>query len=711
MDDARLPHAKHVDTVREHHGHRFTDPFEWLRDSDDPEVIAHLEAENAWTRSRTAHLDPLIEEVFESVRARTRETDLSVPALATHHDAGSDRPYWYYTRTVEGLDYAIHCRVAATGTTPPDLADDVEGEEVLLDGNAEAEGHEFFSVGTFAVSPNGRVLAYSVDHTGAERYTLRFRDLATGEDLPTTIENTAWGLSWAGEEHVFYSRADESWRPHQVLRHRLGDPADADPVVFQEDDERFWLDVTDSRDERQVVVSLGSKTSSEVWLLDSADPTGDLRCVAPRADGVEYEVEPAGDRLLVVHNRDGADFALAEAPLDATSSDQWVDVLPHRCGDRILGVDAYTGFAVVSLRRDGQTALHVIPRTPDGGFAPGRDVVFDEPLHTVGAVGAFDVDATSVRLSYTSMITPSSVLELDLATGGTTLLKETPVLDHPVHGAYDRDDYVQERVWATADDGTRIPMSVVRRRDVPLDGSAPAVLYGYGAYEISMDPYFSIMRLSFLDRGFVFAIAHVRGGGEMGRHWYDDGKLLAKKNSFTDFVACARHLVDQGYTSADRLAAEGGSAGGLLMGAVANLAPEAFRAIHAAVPFVDPLTSILDPDLPLTVTEWEEWGNPLEDPEVYSYMRDYSPYENVRDTAYPAILATTSLNDTRVLYVEPAKWVAALREHATNGDDRPILLKTEMVAGHGGVTGRYKVWREHAFEIAWVIDQVIPERP
>ncbi|WP_460770275.1 S9 family peptidase [Mariniluteicoccus flavus] len=712
MDSAQPPSPKHVDTVREHHGDRFVDPFEWLRDKENPEVLAHLEAENAWTEQQTAHLAELTEDIFEAVKARTKQTDLSVPAIATHTRDGAPVRYWYYTRTVEGSEYGLHCRALATSDTPPDPERPIAGEEVMLDGNAEAQGHEFFSIGAFAVSPDGRVLAYSVDHTGAERYTLRFRDLDTGVDRSISIDNTAWGLAWAGNDHVFYTRADESWRPHQVLRHRLGSPdGDSDPVVFTEDDERHWLDVTDSRDERFLVLSTASKLTSECWLLATDDPEGEFSCVAPRREGLEYEIEPAGDRLLIVHNGDGPDFALADAPLTATSTDDWRTVLPHRAGDRILGVDAYAGHAVASLRRDGLTALHVLPRNESGDLLPGRDVVFDEPIHTVSATGAFDYDATTIRLGYTSMVTPSSVLDLDLTTGETVLLKETPVLDHPTEGPYIRENYVQERVWAIADDGTRVPMSVVRHRDTPLDGTAPALIYGYGSYEVSMDPYFSFLRLSFLDRGFVYAIAHVRGGGELGRHWYDEGKMLAKTNTFTDFIACARHLVDQGFTSSDRLVAEGGSAGGLLMGAIANLAPEAFRAIHASVPFVDPLTSILDPDLPLTVTEWEEWGDPLHDPEVYGYIRAYSPYENVRATAYPSILATTSLNDTRVLYVEPAKWVAALREKATNGTDRPILLKTEMVAGHGGASGRYRAWREHAFEYAWLIDQATQAIP
>ncbi|GAA1428720.1 S9 family peptidase [Microlunatus lacustris] len=695
----RRPH------VRTHHGDTVVDHYEWLRDKDDPEVIAHLEAENHYTAARTAHLADLTDAVFGEIKARTQETDLSVPNYAAHRDG---RAYWYYSRTLEGSEYPVFCRVeAAERGTPPDLAQDVVGEQVLLDGNAEAEGHEFFSIGAFSVSEDGRLLAYSVDTTGGERFTLRVRDLTTGSPLADQIEDTAYGVAWAGSSHLFYTRADEAWRPHVVLRHRLGtDPAE-DAVVVTEPDERFWVGVDTSRDDRWIVIGMGSKLTSEYHLLPTDAPESEPRLVAARREGVEYDVEPAGDRLLIVHNDGGAeDFVLAQAPLDATGPEQWETVLAHSPGVRLLGVSAYAGHAVVSLRRAGLTALHVLPRDEHGDFGPGADIAFEETLHVVDAPGDPEYDSPTIRLSYASMLTPNSVYDYTLATGELTLLKRTPVLDHPTAGPYDPGQYVQERAWATAEDGTRVPLSIVRRADVALDGRAPALLYGYGSYEISVDPTFSLARLSLLDRGVVFAIAHVRGGGELGRRWYEEGRTSTKRNTFTDFVAAADHLLQKGYTSSDRLAARGASAGGLLMGAVANLAPEKFRAIHAGVPFVDALTTILDPELPLTVIEWEEWGDPLHDPEVYAYMKGYTPYENVAAQAYPAVLATTSLNDTRVHYVEPAKWVAALRHTATNSEDRPILLKTEMSAGHGGVSGRYQSWRETAFEYAWILDQI-----
>ena len=701
---ATPPVAARRPQTRTHHGDTFADPYEWLRDKEDPEVLAHLEAENRWTEARTDHLGDLTDAVFGEIKARTKETDLSVPSYASHGDGSA---YWYYSRTLEGAEYPIYCRVVAEDrATPPDLEAEIGGEEVLLDSNVEAEGHDFFAVGAFDVSPDGRLLAYAVDTSGGERFTLRVRDLSSGTLLPDEITDTAYGVAWAGNGHLFYTRADEAWRPYVVLRHRLGSDPAADAEVLNEPDERFWVGVDASRDERWIVIGLGSKLTSEYHLLPTSDPEGTPRVVAPRREGVEYDVEPAGDRLLIVHNDGAEDFALAQAPLDAAGPEQWQTVLPHQPGVRLLGVSAYASHAVVSLRRDGLTALHVLPRDAAGDLGPGTDVAFEETLHTVDAPGESEYDTPTIRLAYTSMLTPDSVYDYRLDSGELTLLKRTPVLEDPTWGPYRPEDYVQERTWATAADGTRVPLSVVRRADVALDGSAPALLYGYGSYEISIDPTFSLARLSLLDRGVVFAIAHIRGGGELGRGWYENGKTLTKRNTFTDFIACADHLVAQGYTRPERLAARGASAGGLLMGAVANLAPEKFRAIHAGVPFVDALTTILDPELPLTVIEWEEWGDPLHDPAVYAYMKSYSPYENVDAQQYPAILATTSLNDTRVFFVEPAKWVAALRERATNPDERPILLKTEMVAGHGGVSGRYKSWRETAFEYAWILDQI-----
>ncbi|MGH3368514.1 MAG: S9 family peptidase, partial [Nocardioidaceae bacterium] len=569
--------------------------------------------------------------------------------------------------------------------------------------NELAEGHEFFSLGASSISADGNLLAFSVDTVGNERFLLQVKDLRTGQVLPDRIENTAYGATWAGDgRHLFYTTVDESWRPDRVWRHELGTDASADVEVFREPDERFWVSVGRTRSDRFLVIGVGSKTTTEYRVLDAADPTGEFRVVAPRRQGVEYGVEHAviagEDCFLVLHNDGAENFALAKAPVDATSPDSWKPLLDHDPAVRLEDVEAFAGHLVVHQRSEGLTQLRVITLDESG---PADDflVRFDHAVYTIGAGSNPEFQQPTVRLGYTTLATPPAVYDFDVATRGLTLLKQMPVL-----GDFDPDRYEQHREWAVAEDGTRVPISIVCPKDAPRDGSMPMLLYGYGSYESSTDPYFTISRLSLLDRSVGFAIAHVRGGGEMGRRWYDEGKMLAKANTFTDFVACARHLADTGFTSPDRLVAEGGSAGGLLMGAVANIAPDAFRAIVADVAFVDALTTILDPSLPLTVVEWEEWGNPLEDPEVYAYMKSYSPYENVEPKRYPSILAETSLHDTRVLYVEPAKWIAKLRATALEPHD--FLLKTEMSAGHGGVSGRYNAWRDRAFSYAWVLDKL-----
>jgi len=694
------PVAAKVEHVREHHGERVIDPYEWLRDKSDPKVIEHLEAENAYTEAMTAHLKPLTEAIFTEIKSRVQETDLSVPVR--HKD------WWYYSRTVEGLQYGIHARVAvADSPERPSLEGGAapEHEQVLLDGNVEAEGQEFFSLGAFEISPAGDRLAYAVDTSGDERFDLVVKDLTTGEKFDTSVTGIGYGVAWALDgQHLFYTRVDEAWRPYQVWRHVIGTDPAQDVLVFQEDDERFWMGLDTSRDERHIVIGIGSKNTTEFRLLPADDPTGEFRVVAPREEGVEYDVEPAGDTLWIVHNRAHKEAELARAPLDSTSPADWETVVPAQDGVRLLGVDAFASHLALSLRRDGLAQVEVLPLDPSSGTGVGAGfaVPADEVVYTVhtGANPSYETDTLQVVIE--SLVTPRSVYDVDVRTGEKTLLKRQPVL-----GGYDPADYVQHRLWATAQDGTRIPISLVARKDVTNDGTAPGLLYGYGSYEISIDPTFSVSRLSYLDRGIVYAIAHVRGGGEMGRRWYEHGRMEHKVNTFTDFIACADHLVETGWVAPDRLAAEGRSAGGLLIGAVVNLAPERFRAVHAGVPFVDALTTILDPSLPLTVGEWEEWGNPLESREIYELMRSYTPYENIRPVEYPAILATTSLNDTRVYYVEPAKWVARLRETVTNDPvKRPILLKTEMVAGHGGKTGRYDAWRQAAFEIAFIVDQL-----
>jgi oligopeptidase B len=689
---AKPPVAKTVPTPRVHHGDTFVDEYAWLVDAKDPETIAYLEAENAYTEAMTAHLADLRERIFTEIKTRTQETDLSVPSRKGN--------WWYYARTVEGQQYAIHCRVpyVAGEDTPPatEHGEPLPSEQVLLDQNTLAGASEYFSLGTFAVSPDGRRLAYATDYVGDERFLLRVKDLDTGQALADEIPNTFYGAAWSLDgSTLFYLTVDAAWRPYQVWRHVVGTPVDADVMVYEETDERFWTAVDLTRSERYLLIESHSKITSEVRFLDAADPAGVPRVIAARRQGVEYSVDHQGDRFLILHNDGAENFELAFAPV--SDPGVWTPLVPHRDDTRLLGVDAFASHLVVSLRRDGLTGLRVLSN------AGARDISFPEPIYTVGPAGNPEYDTRTFRLAYTSLVTPSSIYDCDVVTGALTLRKRQPVL--PLDGReYDPGQYEQHREWASTEDGTRVPISLVCPVGTPRDGSAPLVLYGYGSYEASMDPWFSIARLSLLDRGVLFAVAHVRGGGEMGRRWYEDGKLLKKPNTFTDFIACARHLVAARWTSHDRLVARGGSAGGLLMGAAANLAPDVFGAIVAEVPFVDPLTSILDPSLPLTVMEWEEWGNPIEDPEVYVCMKSYSPYENVAATAYPAILAMTSLHDTRVLFHEPAKWVAKLRTTTTG--DRPVLLKTQMAAGHGGRSGRYDAWREEAFVLAWILYQV-----
>ncbi|MGH3068334.1 MAG: S9 family peptidase [Streptosporangiaceae bacterium] len=697
---AAPPAAARIRAERTHHGDTVIDEYAWLAGKDNPQTIAFLDAENAYTRAMTADQAPLRGAIFDEIKARTQETDLSVPA----RKGG----WWYYSRTVEGKQYALHCRraVRPEDTGPPGIGDanPPDGEEILLDGNELAAGQEFFSLGAFDVSPGGRLLAYSTDFAGSERFTMRVKDLVSGETAPDEIPGTFYGSAWSADgSALFYVTVDEAWRPYRVWRHVIGTPAAEDVVVFEEADEKFWVGVGLTRSERFLVIATASKLTSEVWLLDAARPGGEPAVVAPRRPGVEYEVEhqvtaDGTDRLLILHNDHAENFELAQASLSDPAA--WTPVVRHRDDTRLLGVDAFADHLVIHLRKDGLTGLRVL--RADGSQ---HEIAFPEPVYRVSPGANPEYGARSYRLAYGSLVTPDSVYDCDTGTGELTLLRRRPVLPLPGGAGYDPADYEQHRLWATAPDGTRVPISLVCRMGTARDGRAPFVLYGYGSYEASIDPGFSIPRLSLLDRGFGYAIAHVRGGGELGRRWYDDGKMLHKINTFTDFVACARHLVSEGWTSPRRLVARGGSAGGLLVGAALNLAPDAFGAVVAQVPFVDALTSILDPSLPLTVTEWEEWGDPLHDPGVYRYMKSYSPYENVATgRPYPPVLAVTSLHDTRVLYTEPAKWIARLQAEAAGG---PFLLKTEMAAGHGGRSGRYDAWREEARVLAWIVSTAL----
>ncbi len=706
------PRRPHV--VRAH-GDEREDPWYWLRDRDDPEAMAYLEAENAYTEEQTSRLSGLRNALFEEMKARIKETDMSVPARRG--------PWWYYTRTEEGREYAIHCRRPARGPDELPPAGEPGGEEqVLLDENRLAEGSEYFAVGTAVVSHDHSWLAYATDRRGDEKYELRFLCLeaeASPALAAESVPDVGYGLAWSADgDFVFYVRLDEAQRPYQLWRHRLGtEPAD-DVLVYQEPDRRFSLGVGTTRDLAFVLVGLHSTNTTEWLAIPSGDPLAGAVVVQPRREGIEYAADhlvprgAGGGWFLVLTNEDARDFRVLAAPDDAVTAGAptWREVVPHRPGVRLEDVDAFAGVLVLSERAEAQTRVRVVPLPPvrGGGDPFGPDPLapswvipsMDSPSSTwLGA--NLEPDAPSLRIGRTSMVTPSSVLQVDLTDRGETLLKQEPVL-----GDFDPGHYRTSRVWAEAPDGTPVPISVVHRAGVAMP--APCLVYGYGAYEISIDPSFSHHRLSLLDRGVVFAIAHVRGGGEMGRAWYEDGRMDRKANTFSDFIACARHLVDEGIASSDAVAGRGGSAGGLLIGAVANQAPELFRALVAEVPFVDCVTTMLDDQLPLTVGEWEEWGNPLADETAYRRMLSYSPYDNVTGTnldgsarRYPDLFVTAGLNDPRVAYWEPAKWVAKIRHLSPS---TRVLLHTELGAGHGGPSGRYEAWKEEALVYAFLLD-------
>jgi oligopeptidase B len=700
------------------------DPWFWLRDRDDPEVTAYLEAENAFMDQELAPLDALRAELFEEMKARIKETDMSVPARRG--------PWWYYGRTEEGMNYGIHCRRPALGAgqLPPAGLPGAE-EQVLLDENVEAEGADYFAVGTALVSPDHRWLAYGTDRAGDEKYELRFRPLdptLVSGVAPETVPETGSGLAWSADARfIFYVRLDEAMRPYQLWRHELGTDPARDALVFEEDDRRFSLGTGSTRDGTFVLIALHSTNTTEWLAIPATDPQAPPRVLIPRRQGLEYAVDhlsadpadPAdradpSDRaggpgwFVVLTNDAGPDFRVVAA-LDTAdgSPDAWHEIVPHRPGVRVEDVDAFAGTLVLSERAEAETRVRVMP------LAGGEDPLAGDLLAASWIVPSADSPSstwlgtnpeptlTSLRIGRTSMVTPSSVLQIDLATRDEVLLKQEPVL-----GDFDPDLYTSSRLWAEAADGAQVPISLVHRKDLVLP--APCLLYGYGAYEISMDPSFSHHRLSLLNRGMAFAIAHVRGGGEMGRSWYENGRMEHKANTFSDFIACARHLVARGIARPEALAGRGGSAGGLLIGAVANEAPDLFRAMVAQVPFVDCVTTMLDDQLPLTVGEWEEWGNPLADESAYRRMLSYSPYDNVAahnadgsPRTYPDLLVTAGLNDPRVAYWEPAKWVAKLRDVSPS---TRVFLRTEMGAGHGGPSGRYDAWKEEALVIAFLLD-------
>ena len=650
------------------------DPYAWLADPEDPATLAYLEAENAYCEDWFAPHTELCDAVFHEIRSRIQETDEAVPSRKG--------TWWYSARTVEGLSYPIHCRgrsrETATGT-------------VLLDENTEAGHSPYFAVGAFEVSPDHTRLAWSSDHDGSEKYALRIRDLITGVDLPDRIEPTHYGSAWSADgEWIFYTVPDEAMRPHQVWRHRVGTDQADDVLVFEEFDEHFFIHLELTRSGDWIIINPDSHLTSEVWLLPAADPTSAPRLVRVREHGHEYTLDHWGERFVVLSNLGAEDFQVLTAPLD--SPVDWTVLVPHQAGRRITGVEPFAGHLVLHEWADAQPGLRVL-------FGDGRERRIDvgvEPSD-VELGPNLEYDTTVVRFEYQSLTTPHTSFEEDVVSGARVMLKRTPT------PGVDLTRYESAREWATAADGVRVPVDLVWRRGTPRDGTGPVLLYGYGAYETSMAPWFSVGRLSLLDRGWVWGLTHPRGGGELGRRWYLDGKLLQKRNTFTDVIASAEHVAALGYASADRISLQGGSAGGLLVGACMNLRPDLFAAVVAEVPFVDVVTPMSDPSLPLTVIEWEEWGDPRQEPYA-TYMLGYSPYDNTVPGNHPALYVTAGLNDPRVSYDGPAKWVARLRELGTG--DRPLVFKVDMGAGHGGPSGRYDAWRDYARVLTFLLRTV-----
>ncbi|MDH6099017.1 S9 family peptidase [Anabaenopsis sp. FSS-46] len=672
------PIAEEHPQVLELHGDRRLDKYFWMRDLDHPQLIPYLEAENAYTAAMMQHTEALQTQLYNEMLSRIKETDLSVPSRKDE--------YYYYSRTEAGKSYPIHCRKKGSLEAP---------EEIILDENELAQGHEFFDLGVFAISPNHQILAYSFDTTGSEEYLLCFLDLNTHQLYPETIPKTYFSLAWSNDNQTaFYTRIDDANRPYQLLKHKLGNCPQEDVLIYEEKDDIYHLHVEKTRSKSYIFMVMQSSITTEVHYLDANNPYGNFQIIRPRTTGVEYNVDHHNNNFYIVTNDAATNFKLVKTPVAKPSLENWETIIPHREDVLLLGVSLFANHLVIYERKGGlQTA-----RVQNLSTREENNIIFPEPTYEFFEGSNPEFNTQVLRFNYTSLITPQSVFDYNMETNQRELKKQTEVL-----GGYNPSQYESQWLMATATDGTKVPISIVYKRGTNKDGKNPLLLTGYGAYGSSYPPSFSSTRLTLLERGVVFAIAHIRGGEEMGRKWYEQGKFLQKKNTFTDFIACAEYLISQGWTTCDRLAITGGSAGGLLMGAVMNMRPDLFKVVVANVPFVDVVTTILDTSLPLSAMEWEEWGNP-NDKVYYDYMKSYSPYDNVAATDYPDTLITAGLNDSRVKYWEPAKWTAKLRELKT--DDHLLLLKTNMEAGHGGPSGRYESLRELAFEDAFILDRL-----
>lgn len=673
------PHARKVPVELEKHGDVRIDNYFWLRERENPEVLDYLTRENLYNEQMTAHTKELQENLFQEVKARIKEDDSSVPYRLNG--------YWYITRFEKGKDYPIYSRKKESLDAP---------EEILFDVNEMAKGHDYYKLSGLSVSPNNKLISYAVDTVSRRKYTLYIKNLETGEVYSEKIRNTTGGATWANDNKtLFYARKDEkTLRSNKIFKHRLGTKAKDDELVYLEEDETFHTYVYNSKSKRYIIIGSDSTLTSEYRVLSADDPHGEFKIIQPRIRGLEYSIAHYRECFYILTNKDGAtNFKLMKAPVHDPSIENWEEVIPHREEVLLEDIDLFRDYLVVSERSNGLNKIHI--RRWDGTdsyFLP-----FENETYTAFTGTNPDFDTEILRYTYNSLITPTQVVDFNMRTREKDVKKELEVLG----GKFRKENYVSDRIWATAQDGTKIPMTLVHRKELKRDGTNPVLQYAYGSYGSTIDPYFSNVRLSLLDRGFIFVIAHVRGGEYLGRQWYEDGKLLKKKNTFTDFIDCTLHLIQENYTSAAHMYASGGSAGGLLMGVVANMAPHLYKGIIASVPFVDVVSTMLDETIPLTTGEYDEWGNP-NDPVYYYYMKSYSPYDNVVAQDYPNMLVTTGLHDSQVQYWEPAKWVAKLRELKT--DNNILLFHTNMDAGHGGASGRFEALREVAEEYAFLLD-------
>ncbi len=674
--DVKPPVAKKVAKEMTIHGDTRVDNYYWMNQREDPEVISFLNAENDYTKGMLKHTEAFQEKLYNEIIGRIKQDDESVPY--------KDNGYYYISRFEEGQDYSIFSR--KKGNLEAE-------EEIMLNVNEMAKGYDFYNVAGRSVSPNNEMIAFGEDTLSRRIYTIKFKNLKTGEMLEDKIPNTTGRAIWANDNKtLFYSVKDDALRSYKIFRHTLGTDASKDVEVFHEADDTFGTYVYKTKSKKYIVIGSYATLSAEFRLLNADDPNGEFKVFQPRERKLEHDIAHYGDKFYIRTNMGAKNFRLMSTPEDKTGKENWTEVIAHRDDVLLEGMEIFKDYLVLEERIKGITQLRVRPWKGEEHY-----IDFGEDAFMAYTSTNLDFDTEIMRIGFTSLTTPNSVFDYNMKTREKVLLKQQEV----VGGTFDSKNYRSERIYATAKDGTKVPVSIVYHKDYKKDGNGPLLLYGYGSYGNSLDPYFSSVRLSLLDRGFAYAIAHIRGGEEMGRHWYEDGKFLKKKNTFTDFIDCADYLIANKYTSKDNIFAMGGSAGGLLMGAVINMRPELFKGVVAAVPFVDVVTTMLDESIPLTTGEFDEWGNP-KDKEYYDYIKSYSPYDNVEAKDYPAMLVTTGLHDSQVQYWEPAKWIAKLRELKT--DNNPLLLKTNMEAGHGGASGRFRRHKETATEYAFLLD-------